>query len=327
MNRKRTTLKDVAERSGVTPTMVSAVLNNRNGRICCSTERREKILQAARELNYQPNLLARSMAGRAVPLVGVMLHLHEDDFQDGVNNYFLSVLPETTFLLNKFNLEVLFIPYSNENEQVERLDHLIGNNLIGGVITNIVPHSYSRIAGYLQEAELPYMILGKPASDDLYCAYIITDYQYILQDYLATHDFRKIYSITSLEGQLYCTAYPFPCGHHWLAPRQTPGPDEYGSPDTLFLAMGNSIHNLLTANGIVIRNELLVETPDKESAIPPGIPYILADNEVYRKKISDYVSTSLAAWMQKGIRPAEKNHVVECKTKFPVKMNGLPIYT
>jgi transcriptional regulator with XRE-family HTH domain len=313
MSRKRVTLKDVAERSGVTPTMVSAVLNNRKGRICCSPERREKILQAARELNYHPNVLARSMTGRTVPLVGIMLHLHEDDFRDGMNDYFLSVLPETTFRLNRSNLEVLFIPYSDENEQIRRLDHLIGNNLIGGVITNIVPGSYNRIAEYLRQTDLPYMIQGRPVSDALYCSYIVNDIPAILRDFVDIGRFKKIYSVTSFDGKLHFTLYPFPCRHHWLAPQQTPSAAEHSSGDTLFLAMGNSIHKLLSDHEITVRNEIIVEAPERESAIPPGIPYLLVDSIPSRRQLADYVTTCLAEWMQKGILPPEKIHIIECR--------------
>ena len=41
---KKVTLKDIADRCGVTPTVVSAVLNGRSGRISCSAEKRELIL-------------------------------------------------------------------------------------------------------------------------------------------------------------------------------------------------------------------------------------------------------------------------------------------
>ena len=56
--------------------MVSAVLNGRTERISCSETTRNKILDAARKLNYTPNALARSMREKKVPLVGVFLRQH-----------------------------------------------------------------------------------------------------------------------------------------------------------------------------------------------------------------------------------------------------------
>lgn len=80
MKIKRVTLKDIAAYCGVSPTIVSVVLNGREGHIACADECRRAIREAAKKLGYRPNLLARSMVARQVPLVGVMLHLTERIF-------------------------------------------------------------------------------------------------------------------------------------------------------------------------------------------------------------------------------------------------------
>ncbi len=54
-----TTIKDVAAKAGVSPATVSRVLNDRPG---ISPQTRERVLQAARELNYTPSMAARSLA-------------------------------------------------------------------------------------------------------------------------------------------------------------------------------------------------------------------------------------------------------------------------
>ena len=52
-------IKDIAQLAGVSPGTVDRVLHNR-GQV--SEEKKEKILSIVKELNYQPNLLARSLA-------------------------------------------------------------------------------------------------------------------------------------------------------------------------------------------------------------------------------------------------------------------------
>ncbi|WP_167957272.1 LacI family DNA-binding transcriptional regulator [Anaerosporobacter faecicola] len=64
------TLKDVAAKSGVTVTTVSRVLNNRG---YISEETREKVYAAMKELNYQPNEIARSLSKQKSNSIGIIV--------------------------------------------------------------------------------------------------------------------------------------------------------------------------------------------------------------------------------------------------------------
>jgi DNA-binding LacI/PurR family transcriptional regulator len=64
---KNVTLKTVAEHLGLTPGTISAVLNNTSGAVRIPQATKDRILAAARELNYQPNPLARALrSGNAI---------------------------------------------------------------------------------------------------------------------------------------------------------------------------------------------------------------------------------------------------------------------
>lgn len=65
-----TTLKDVAERSGITVTTVSRILNNRG---YISEKTRKKVYEVMKELNYQPNELARSLSKKHTSIIGVIV--------------------------------------------------------------------------------------------------------------------------------------------------------------------------------------------------------------------------------------------------------------
>lgn len=61
------TLKTVADYVGHTPGTISAVLNNTAGAIRIPHATKARIVAATRELNYQPNPLARALrSGQAV---------------------------------------------------------------------------------------------------------------------------------------------------------------------------------------------------------------------------------------------------------------------
>lgn len=63
------TIKDIAKRAGVAHSTVSLVMNEREH---VSPKMRERILHIAEEMGYQPNLVARTMKTRTLPIVGVV---------------------------------------------------------------------------------------------------------------------------------------------------------------------------------------------------------------------------------------------------------------
>lgn len=71
-NFKPVGLKQVAEHLGLNPATVSVVLNDVPGRSIPQATR-DRIKAAARELNYQPNLLARSLRSRRTLTIGILV--------------------------------------------------------------------------------------------------------------------------------------------------------------------------------------------------------------------------------------------------------------
>ncbi len=65
------TIHDVAKKAGVSPSTVSRVLNDRPG---ISEETRARVLQAARELGYIPDMSARSLASGRTMTLGYIIH-------------------------------------------------------------------------------------------------------------------------------------------------------------------------------------------------------------------------------------------------------------
>jgi len=64
---RRVTLRTVADLLGLTPGTVSAVLNNTRAAERIPQRTRDRVTTAARELNYQPNPLARALrAGKSL---------------------------------------------------------------------------------------------------------------------------------------------------------------------------------------------------------------------------------------------------------------------
>src|SRR5215475_1458474 len=100
-NRKsspRVTLKTIAERLGLTPGTVSAALNNSAAARSIPEHTKQRILEAAREMNYRPNFFARTLRLKRTFTIGVIAEEIGDDYGSQVisgieqylqqNNYF-----------------------------------------------------------------------------------------------------------------------------------------------------------------------------------------------------------------------------------------------
>lgn len=74
------TLRDVAERSGVSVTTASRILNGRETGVPIRGETRDRVLAAAADLGYKPNLLARGLRGSRSSLIGVIARDVSDPF-------------------------------------------------------------------------------------------------------------------------------------------------------------------------------------------------------------------------------------------------------
>jgi LacI family transcriptional regulator len=84
---RRPTQTDIARAAGVSPAVVSLVVNGRaDGKIRISQETQQRVRQAIRELGYVPNMAARQLAGGQNHLLGVFTY--EPAFPLNVSNFY-----------------------------------------------------------------------------------------------------------------------------------------------------------------------------------------------------------------------------------------------
>ena len=67
-----TTLRTVADHVGLAPCSVSAILNNSAAAEAIPSDTKDRVLRAAKQLNYRPNLAARSLRTRRSYLVALV---------------------------------------------------------------------------------------------------------------------------------------------------------------------------------------------------------------------------------------------------------------
>lgn len=90
---KSITSKDVAKRAGVSQSTVSRVFNTPAGSEV-KAEAREKVLNAAREIGYRPNLVARGMISGKTNVIGLVVGDSLGPFYNRIINNFVEKIQE-----------------------------------------------------------------------------------------------------------------------------------------------------------------------------------------------------------------------------------------
>ena len=254
------TLKDIALRCGVSSAIVSTVLNGKEGQMKCSAAKREQIFRVAGELEYHPNILARSIREKRIPIIGVFLRQSQTPSHI-LNRSISSRLGAITTILNKMQYEVLFVPYSDPAEQYTRMKSLIARGLLGGIVTNIDYNDNKEICQLLHDSKLPYLVLGKPALPDTYCLYTSNAALEKLCEQVAVKKkcVRCISVEPGAEDLLIYRAMPFPDGHIWAELAITQEEALKDVPHTLFVIMGAVLVKKLNEKGISFPHYVCVD--------------------------------------------------------------------
>jgi LacI family transcriptional regulator len=129
---RKTTSKQVAELAGVSQTTVSFVLNNVES-ANISEETRERVLQAARELNYVPDMAARSLArGRSNNIALVLAQPHRQVF---IDEYIPNILTGINQVTQQHGLRIL-VEIADRERDNNIYANLLHSKEAAGVIVN-----------------------------------------------------------------------------------------------------------------------------------------------------------------------------------------------
>ncbi|RKX75587.1 MAG: hypothetical protein DRP87_14180 [Spirochaetes bacterium] len=103
-------LEDIAKKASVSIATVSNILNNKDSTIPVSPKTREKVLRITRELNYRPNIYARSLRTKKSSIIGVVVW-------DLTDPYFSDILTGIEDVLEKAGYHLVL---NNAKCQIER---------------------------------------------------------------------------------------------------------------------------------------------------------------------------------------------------------------
>ena len=124
------TVKDIAERVGVSATTVSIVINGKSAERGITQATQDKIYQAMKDLGYQPNLSARRLrAGDNEP--AIVAFFWPSDFRLSILASFLNAYSKR-IQETGFNCELVVQTY--ENDALEKYSASLLRNTYNAVI-------------------------------------------------------------------------------------------------------------------------------------------------------------------------------------------------
>ena len=272
---KRATIRDIAERCGVSHTVVSAVLNRPWVRSRCSKEKCELIRKTARELHYQTNTLAQAMVLQHVPVVALMLRsMGEDKIYREID--FSDRAPKFMRAMQEHQIEVLTVFYRDEAEQLERFESLRSRGLIGGVASNIIPFSHRKILKAFKDSGMPYVVFGHLASPGL-CVRVRNDYSFVKEAHrrLGT---RKCFLLQEENNGQILFPYEDIDDYDRFDYDPIPAVDEItGNPENLILVLGAEYY---LRSQCRFAHPFILERLIYKYLIPDGVSYALYDSPV-----------------------------------------------
>lgn len=152
----KVTIKDVAKEANVATSTVSRVLSN-SSRI--SEETKKRVHEAIKKLNYNPNVIARSLANNKTKIIGVVIPSESQDLL--TNHFFIKAMKGMSKCAQEKNYYITYV-FSDENKsEIDHIKDITKSKLVEGVILLRAKES-DEIIEHLISTDFPFSIIGRP---------------------------------------------------------------------------------------------------------------------------------------------------------------------
>lgn len=152
------TIKDVAKAAGVSPSTVTRVIQNKS---TISDETKKRVRKAMKELNYHPNLNARSLVSSYTQVIGLVLPDDSDAFYQ--NPFFPSVLRGIAQVASENHYAIQIATGKDEKERLNTISQMVYGKRVDGLIF-LYAQEDDPLVNLVVEEQFPFLILGKSLS-------------------------------------------------------------------------------------------------------------------------------------------------------------------
>ncbi len=176
-NEKRTSIRDIAEKAGVSTSLVSYVLNGKGKEHRVSEEMAEKVLLVAKQLNYHPNMAARSLRTGKTKTLGLIV-------ADISNPFFAKLARRIENIAWEKGYQVIFGSSDESKDKFEKLTSVFIEKQVDGMIVTPPADCHEHIMQFVNRS-IPVVMVdrhidGLPVSsvqvDNMGATYALTSH-------------------------------------------------------------------------------------------------------------------------------------------------------
>jgi LacI family transcriptional regulator len=150
--KKNVSLKDIAEKVGVSTALVSYVLNNKlKDRI--NKDVAAKIRQVAEDLNYRPNQIARSLKAQKTFTIGLIVA----DISNPFSSQIARIIEDEA---KHYGYSVIFGSSDESAENTSELIKLLLDRQVDGLIIALPDHTEEQVQ-YLKKINVPFVLIDR----------------------------------------------------------------------------------------------------------------------------------------------------------------------
>jgi LacI family transcriptional regulator len=155
------TLADVARKAGVHPSTAGAILNDTSTNTRVSQETRDRVLSAAKELNYTPNLAARGLRKGKFYTIGIITQFFSPELSV-VNNYTAGLLHGVIRTAHANQYSVVF-PHTVWDYRKHAVIEVRGKGIDGYIV--IAPLPNSPLVDNIKSSGIEQIVIAAPAEE------------------------------------------------------------------------------------------------------------------------------------------------------------------
>lgn len=146
-------MRDVAELAGVSQPTVSRVLNQAKTTISISEETRSRVMAAVTELNYHPNVLARSLRTQKTQMIAVMVaHIS--------NSFYHPIVASIQEVATAHNYDVMIANTDHVHRNEVHFCEAVTRRPVDGVIMVPIHLTTEDIVQFITRTQTPVTVLG-----------------------------------------------------------------------------------------------------------------------------------------------------------------------